>query len=77
MDQDIRELCQQRLRINVRRLRNAQNLSQEALSARAGITRAYLGRIEARGQNVTLDTLDALASAFGIDPHELIKPPKP
>lgn len=53
------------------------DLSQHELSTEADITRAYLGRVEARGQNITLTTLDALAEALGVDPQDLLAEPDP
>lgn len=64
-----------RVRRNVRRLRIERGLSQHELSTEADITRAYLGRVEARGQNITLMTLDALAAALDVDPQELLADP--
>lgn len=59
---------------NVRRLRRAADLSQQKLATKAGITRAYIGRLESRGQNLTLDTIDALADALDVHPRELFSP---
>lgn len=59
---------------NIRRLRRERDLSQHELATEAGITRAYLGRIESKGQNVTIDTLDAIADALGIHPQDLFAP---
>lgn len=51
-------------------------MSQHALAIDAELTRAYLGRVEARGQNLTLTTLDALAEALDVDPQELLAAPE-
>lgn len=50
---------------NLRRMRQAQGLSQDALSARAGISRRMLVAIESGDSNVSLATLDRLAIALG------------
>jgi len=50
-------------------------VSQHALATDAELTRAYLGRVESRGQNITLLTLDALAEALDVDPQELLADP--
>ena len=65
----------ERVQRNVRRLRAERGMSQHALATKADITRAYLGRVEARGQNITLSTLDALAEALDVDPQELLADP--
>ena len=62
------------VRYNVRRLRRAADLSQQELATKAGITRAYIGRLESRGQNLTLDTIDALADALGVHPQAFFEP---
>ena len=59
---------------NIRRLRRERDLSQHELAIEADITRAYIGRLETKGQNLTLDTIDALADALGVHPQELFKP---
>lgn len=55
------------LALNVRRLRRDQNISQEALADAAGLDRTYLGSIERSEQNVSLDSLCALA--HGLSPE--------
>ncbi len=68
--------CQELVRRNVRRLRTEKGWSQHTLAVEANITRAYLGRLEARGRNLTLDTICALAEALDVDPRELFRPPQ-
>lgn len=57
--------------------RKRQNLSQEALAERAGISRAYLSQLEAPNVAVrpALSTLFALAKALEIPPYKLLKAP--
>lgn len=50
---------------NVRRLRVALGLSQEALAAEAGLDRTYVGRIERGEENPTVRVLEHLATALG------------
>ena len=54
------------LALNVRKLRNARGLSQEELAADAGVDRAYLGGLERREGNPTIDSIDKLARALGV-----------
>ncbi len=58
--------------INVQRLRRERKLSQEQLSFHSGLTRAYISSVEAGRRNATLDTLETLARALGVEAHELI-----
>lgn len=69
-----KNLCRRLVQHNVRKLRRAKDLSQHELAIEAGITRAYLGRVESRGQNLTLDTLCALADALGVHPQDFFEP---
>lgn len=74
MSHKSKNLCRQLVQYNVRRLRREQNLSQHELAIEAGITRAYLGRLESKGQNLTLDTVCALADALEVHPQVLFEP---
>lgn len=58
---------------NLRRLRGERGLSQEAFAEKAGIHRTYVGGIERGTRNVTLETLERIAAAFGIEPADLLK----
>ena len=60
--------------INVRRLREARGLTQEKLAHDAGINMRYLGTLERRGSNISLDVLGRLAAALKVHPAELFRP---
>jgi transcriptional regulator with XRE-family HTH domain len=49
---------------NLRRLRVAKELSQEALAVDAGIDRTYVSRLERGLENPTVGVLDRLAGAL-------------
>jgi transcriptional regulator with XRE-family HTH domain len=66
-----------RLGQNLRRLRLAAGLSQEALADRCGLHRTYVGAVERSEHNVTLQTLQKLAAALGVDPLDLLREPRP
>lgn len=60
---------------NLRRLRVAAGISQERLAADAGIDRAYLGGLENRRGNPTIDVLDRIADHLEIRVGELLVEP--
>ncbi len=60
---------------NVRRLRLAAALSQQALADQAGVSRRMLVNIEKGDVNVSLSTLDRLAEALGVLFYALVQPP--
>lgn len=51
--------------LNVRDLRTKADLTQEELSARAGLSAGYIARLESQPQNVTLDVIERLAGVLG------------
>ncbi|KQQ19563.1 XRE family transcriptional regulator [Methylobacterium sp. Leaf122] len=61
---------------NLRRVRVAQNLSQERLAADAGVDRAYLGGLERQAENPTVDLLDKVAEALAVPLGELFVAPE-
>ena len=62
---------------NLRSLRVAQGLSQERLALAADIDRAYVGRVERGSENVTINTLEAMATALGVPLAALLVEPPP
>ena len=58
---------------NIRKLRRKRNLSQQELATASELTRAYIGRIESKTQNLTLDTIDALADALNVHPRDFFR----
>lgn len=59
---------------NVRRLRLATGLSQEALADRSGLHRTYVSSIERAQRNLTVENIFNLAAGLGVDPRELLAP---
>jgi transcriptional regulator with XRE-family HTH domain len=51
----------------IRRLREAKNLSQEAFAGLAGIDRAYYGGIERGERNVAAINIIKIADALGVE----------
>ncbi|WP_043764283.1 helix-turn-helix transcriptional regulator [Methylobacterium sp. 88A] len=62
-----------RLAWNVRHLRSARGLSQETLSLDAAVAAPYLSGIERGVVNPTVDVLDRLATALGVEVDTLLR----
>lgn len=60
---------------NLRRLRVEREMSQERLAADAEVDRAFVGGIERESENPSIDTLDRLAAALGVDVADLLVRP--
>lgn len=60
---------------HVRRLRVERALSQEALAVDAGVDRSYVSGIERGTFNPSVDVLDRLAEALGVDVGEFLVRP--
>lgn len=58
---------------NIRKLRERQGLSQEALADLAGLHRTYIGSIERCERNISIDNIDRIASALGVSPSSLLE----
>jgi transcriptional regulator with XRE-family HTH domain len=61
---------------NLRRLRVKRGVSQERLAFDAEVDRAYLGGLERREQNPTVDLLDRLAKTLEVPIGELFRQPR-
>lgn len=58
----------------LRRARKEQQLSQEELAHRAGLDRTYIGQVERGERNVSVDNLEHLAHAVGLQLWEMLRP---
>ena len=67
---------QRRFGRRVRTLRERAGLSQEALAAKAGIHRTYMGGVERGERNISLKNIVRLAAALGVHPRELFDEPE-
>ncbi|HEY1615742.1 MAG TPA: helix-turn-helix transcriptional regulator [Rhizomicrobium sp.] len=61
---------------NLRRLRNARGLSQDALAYEARISRSYLSQIEKGAFYASLKVVGKLADVLQVEPGELLRLPE-
>lgn len=61
---------------NLRRYRLARGLSQEAFADVVGVHRTYMGGLERGERNLTLRSVERIASLLDLDPVELLLPPE-
>jgi transcriptional regulator with XRE-family HTH domain len=57
---------------NIRRLRVRLGLSQEQLAFEAELDRTYVSGLERGDRNPSLDVLDRISQALGVNTHELL-----
>ncbi len=63
----------ERLGENIRQVRIAQGMSQEALAEAAGFHRTFVSQIERQKNNISIDNIERLARALGVDLVELLR----
>lgn len=66
--------ARRRIAANVKRYRSEHGLSQEKLAELASFHRTYVSQLERCVTNITIDGLERLALALGVDVVELLKP---
>lgn len=60
---------------NIRRLREARNLSQEKLGELAQCHRTYVSQLERGITNISVDRLERLAQVLKVEVTDLMSPP--
>ncbi len=65
-----------RFAANLLSARKAEGLSQEALAELAGLHPTYVGSIERGERNVSVDNIERLATALGLDVVDLLRSTK-
>jgi len=63
-----------RISYNLKRLRTAQGLSQEKTAELADFHRTYVSQLERCVTNISIDGLERLANALGVDIVDLLRP---
>ena len=63
----------QRFGMRFKSLRLATGMSQEAFADKCGFARSYMSRIERGRANPSLDAIEALADALGVEVRELFE----
>jgi transcriptional regulator with XRE-family HTH domain len=61
------------LAVNLRRERKKCGLSQEELADLAGLHRTYIGSVERGEYNISIDNIERLARALGMEPADLLR----
>jgi len=64
---------QKRLAMKLKRLRTAQEMTQEALAKKARLTQVHIARLESGNHDPTLGTLQKLAKALRVTVGELVE----
>jgi transcriptional regulator with XRE-family HTH domain len=59
---------------NLRKIRTSLGISQEKLADIAELHRTYVSSVERCERNITVDNMERLALALGVDIRELLKP---
>jgi transcriptional regulator with XRE-family HTH domain len=58
---------------NMRLIRAARGLSQEALAYECGINRTYLSGVERSERNISIDNIARIAKGLRVEPWKLLK----
>ena len=69
---DRKESARQRFARNLKAKRTDLGFSQEVLAEEAGLHRTYIGSVERAERNVSIDGMERLAKALGLDIADLL-----
>lgn len=62
------------LAANLVKLRAERAWSQEMLGFETGLHRTFIAHVERQARNISLDNLEKIAIAFGVEAYELLRP---
>lgn len=62
-----------RVSVNLKRIREKKNLTQEEVARKARTAGAYVSMLEAGLRSASIPMAERLANALGVDPAELFK----
>jgi transcriptional regulator with XRE-family HTH domain len=63
-----------RLAKNMIRLRGERGWSQDALALEAQLHRTFVAHVERQVRNISIDNIEKLANALGVEVYELLLP---
>lgn len=66
--------ARQLLATNIIRLRGELGFSQEALAFEAGLHRTFIAHVERQSRNISIDNVEKIARALGVEVFELLMP---
>ena len=58
---------------NVKRYRQATGLSQETFAEKCGLHRTYISAIECFRRSISLENIQRIADALGVEPYRLLQ----
>lgn len=58
---------------NVKRHRQALGISQEAFAEKCGLHRTYISAIECFRRSISLENIQRIADALGVEPYRLLQ----
>jgi transcriptional regulator with XRE-family HTH domain len=62
------------LAANIVALRHEKGWSQEVLAFECGLHRTFVAHVERLSRNISLDNVERLAKALGVETYELLQP---
>lgn len=58
---------------NIKRLRRSKNISQEKLAELTGLHRTYIGGVERKERNISIDNIYKISEALNVPVYKLFK----
>ena len=66
-------IIRKRVALNIQKIRINNGLSQESLAGLCGLHLSYIGSVERSERNITVESLERISHALGVDTQDLIK----